>query len=125
MNMTIRQAIDRVDALKFNTYHQTDKIQWLSRLDWNILHGILELHDGTNTDFTGYDDNTDPNTQLLVPPPYDEVYIRWLEAQIDYHNGEYDKYNASITMYNTAFEAFANYYKRSHMPKPKGSRFLF
>ena len=106
--MTIQEAIDRVDALKFNTISDTDKVQWLSQLEWSILHGILELHEGDSVSFTGYDDTTDRNTRLLAPPPYDEVYIRWLEAQIDYHNGEFDKYNASITLYNTAFEAYAN-----------------
>lgn len=125
MNMTIKQAIDKIDALKFNTYPEIDKIQWLSQLDWSILHGIIGANNAGEHKFSGYNDNTDRNTQLLAPPPYDEVYIRWMEAQIDYHNGEYDRYNASITLYNTAYEAFANYYRRNNMPKSAGSRFLF
>lgn len=124
--MTIRDAITRIDALKFNTYSDIDKVEWLSRLDNSIKLQVIDAHEGgEDVVFTGYDDRTDMDTQLLVPSPFDEIYLRWMEAQIDYHNGEYDKFNASIIMYNTAFEAFANYYKRTHMPRSRGNRFIF
>ena len=124
--MTIRDAITRIDALKFNTYSDIDKVEWLSRLDNSIKLQVIDAHEGgEDVVFTGYDDSTDMDTHLLVPSPLDEIYLRWMEAQIDYHNGEYDKFNASIIMYNTAFEAYANYYKRTHMPRSRGNRFIF
>ena len=124
--MTIHEAIERTDSLKFNTYSQSDKVDWLSRLDWSIKRHILDTHEGgAGASFSGYGDNTDVETVLLVPPPYDEVYLRWLEAQIDYHNGEYDRYNAAIVMYNMAFETYEKYYKQNHRPIGKGKRFLF
>ena len=124
--MTIIEAINRLDALKFNTYSQTDKIEWLSRLDSMVKRMIIDTHEGyQNVSFNGYTAETPLETVLLVPAPYDEVYLRWMEAQIDYHNGEYDKYNNSIIMYNTAFESYAKYYKLHHMPISRGSRFIF
>ena len=124
--MKIIEAISQLDSLKQNTYSQNDKIQWLSRLDWMVKKHILDAHNGADGfTFTGYDESTDINTELLVPAPYDEVYLRWLEAQIDYANGEYGKYNNAITMFNTAFEAFAKYYTRNNMPVSHGRRFTF
>jgi hypothetical protein len=124
--MTIMEAIARLDALKFNTYTQADKIEWLSKLDSTIKKQIIDTHEGSGgISFNGYTEDTPVDTVLLVPAPFDEVYLRWMEAQIDYHNGEYDKFNASIIMYNTAYEAFANYYKREHMPISRGNRFIF
>ena len=124
--MTILEAINRVDNLKFNSYDNSEKVEWLSRLDSSIKSTIIDTHEGgEGIIFTGYNDRTDMNTVLLVPAPFDEVYLRWLEAQIDYHNGEFDKFNASIIMYNTAFDAYANYYKRNHMPRNRGVRFIF
>lgn len=124
--MTILEAINRVDNLKFNSYDNSEKVAWLSRLDNSIKSTIIDTHEGgEGIVFTGYDDRTDMDTVLLVPAPFDEVYLRWLEAQIDYHNGEFDKFNASIIMYNTAFDAYANYYKRNHMPRNRGVRFIF
>lgn len=124
--MTIFEAIARTDELKSNTYDQKIKVEWLSRLDWLIKHQIIDTHQGGEAvRFAGYGQDTDLHTELLVPEPYDEIYLRWLEAQIDYHNGEIDRYNVAITMYNAAYENYTNYYARTHKPLPKGSRFLF
>ena len=124
--MKIIEAITRLDALKFNTYTQSDKVDWLSRLDSMVKKQVIDTHEGAEAvTFTGYDDSTSLDTELLVPAPYDEVYLRWLEAQIDYHNGEYDKYNNVIIMFNTAFEAYQSYYNRMHKPVSHGRRFLF
>ena len=122
--MKIIEAINRIDSLKHNTYSESDKVAWLSRLDAMVKNHITDTHKGDEVTFTGYDDGTDLQTELLIPAPYDEVYLRWMEAQIDYHNGEYDKYNNAIDMFNTAFDGYKNYYNRTHMPKGKKFKFF-
>lgn len=124
--MTIQEAITRLDALIFNTYSNDDKVRWLSGLDTAIKQQIIDTHEGgQNVIFNGYTPSTPADTVLLVPAPYDEVYLRWMEAQIHYHNGEYDKYNAAIILYNTSFDAYANLYNKNHMPIRKVNRFIF
>ena len=122
--MKIIEAINRIDSLKHNTYTQSDKVAWLSRLDTMVKKHIIDTHEGDEVTFTGYDDSTDLQAELLVPAPYDEMYLRWLEAQIDYHNGEYDKYNNATDIFNTAYEGYQNYYNRTHMPKGKKFKFF-
>ena len=122
--MTILDAIHRVNVVKPNSYGDVEKVKWLSVLDGLIKSEIIDTHEGgENVTFDRYDDETDLTTVLLVPPPYAKVYIHWLEAQIDYANGEYDKYENSMEMYNTAYTAYENYYNRTHMPK--SNRFKF
>ena len=124
--MKIIEAINKADELKFNAFSQEQKVSWLSRLDHMVKTQIIDTHEGGEAvDFTGYDGDTDMHTILLIPAPFDEVYLRWMEAQIDYHNGEIDKYNISITMFNTEYEAFANWYNRKYMPVSQGRRFIF
>lgn len=124
--MKIIEAINSLDELKHNTYTQSNKVEWLSRLDGMVKKHIIDTHKGgENVEFNGYDDTTDVEKELLVPAPYDEVYLRWMEAQIDYHNGEYKKYNNSITMFNTAFNNYQAYYTRTVMPVSHGNRFVF
>lgn len=124
--MKINEAIKSLDSLKFNTYTQDDKVQWLSRLDNMVKQQIIDTHEGAESvSFNGYTADTPLDTVLLVPAPYDEVYLRWMEAQIDYHNGEYDKYNNAIIMFNTAFEAYQKHYNSAHKPVQRGRRFLF
>lgn len=118
--MTLMDAIYRIDNLKPNSYSQEEKIKWLSALDGTIKAEIIDTHEGgEGVVFNGYDENTVLTTAMLVPHPYDEIYIRWLETQIDYANGEYGKYNNSISMYNTAYAAYERYYNRTHLPVSK------
>ena len=122
--MKIIDAINTIDTLKHNTYTQTDKLAWLSTLDSMVKRQIIDTHEGADeVTFNGYDDSTDMDTELLVEAPFDEMYLRWLEAQIDYTNGEYGKYNNAILMYNTTFTAYKNHYNRTH--KPLGESFKF
>ena len=123
--MKIIEAIDQIDSLKHNTYSRRDKILWLSRLDSMVKRLIIDTHEGgEDVVFEGYTDTTDPETELLVPAPFDEIYLRWLEAQIDYANGEYGKYNNSILMYQASYDGYANYYNRNHMPKGKTIKYF-
>lgn len=116
--MKLIEAISKIDNLKHNTYTHEDKVAWLSRLDYMVKQEIMDTHeDNEGAGFIGYDTDSDVETELLVPPPYDEVYLRWLEAQIDYANGEYSKYNNSIAMFNASYQGYSNYYNRTHMPK--------
>ena len=115
--MTIAQAIARLDELKHNTYSQSQKVAWLSKVDGMVKRHIIDTHEGgEKVIFNGYDDDTDLQTQLLVPAPFDEVYLRWLEAQIDYHNGEYGKYNQAIQMFKAEYDGYWKWYNRNHMP---------
>ena len=123
--MKIIEAISRLDSQKHNTYSQSDKVEWLSRLDSMVKKHIIDTHEGADeVTFTGYDDTTDLQTELLIPEPFDEVYLRWMEAQIDYANGEYSKYNQSIQMYKAAYDSYANYYNRNHMPLGKSFKYF-
>ena len=114
--MKIIDAINRIDSLKHNTYTQEDKVEWLSRLDAMVKNHIIDTHEGEEVTFNGYDATTDLQTELLIPEPYAEVYLGWMEAQVDYYNGEYEKYNNAIDMFNTAYQGYKNYYNRTHMP---------
>lgn len=117
--MTVMGAINQLDAVKPNGYGQKEKIKWLSTLDGIIKTEIIDTHEGADkVSFKGYTDSS-LMAELIVQSPYDDIYIKWLEAQIDYANGEYGKYNNSISMYNAAYDAFNKYYNRTHMPIQK------
>ena len=123
--MTIMEALYRIDEVKPNSYSQAEKIKWLSSLDGTIKSEIIDTHEGgEKVVFNGYNENTPLDTPLLVPAPYDDIYLRWLEMQIDYANGEYGKYNNSMMVYNTAYTSYANYYNRTHMPIGKKFKFF-
>lgn len=143
--MTLMGAINHIDAIKPNAYSQTEKVKWLSTLDGLVFEQIWATHEDADiykdveveegeekplldfyekdkngvVCFKGYNSTTPLSTELLVKAPFDEIYIKWLEAQIDYTNGEFQKYNNSMTMFKDAYEGYEKQYNRTHMPISK------
>ena len=124
--MTIHDAIAEVDSLKSNMFSEKEKIRWISRLEARIYQEIICTHQRNEGEeeisFTGYGED-DGEKELLVGQPHDELYLRWLEAQIDYHNMEYDSFNNSNAVFDAVFSSFRNAYNQSHMPK--GTRKIY
>ncbi len=124
--MTIAEAITKVDALKPNTYPAEKKVEWLSSLDHRVKSQIIDTHEGQDPKyFYGYDSRTSHETELLVPAPYDEMYLHWLEAMIDYYNSDDDRYNNAIILFNNSYKGYKEHYTRNHMPTNQGNRFIF
>lgn len=113
--MKIKEAIAMVDELKANTYTSDNKIQWLSRLDSMAVEHVLRHYiDSKGVVFNGYNAETDMDTELIMPEPFAEAYIRYLSAQIDLHNADYDEYNNTIELFNASFQEYKNWYNRNH-----------
>lgn len=123
--MTIAQAIAKINALKPNSYSDEEKIGWLSELDKRINEEIINTHEGSEkVVFDGYTANTSHTTQLLVPAPHDDLYVYWMESKIDYWNGETNKFNNSISMFNATYSEYARHYNRTNMPKGRNLKFF-
>lgn len=123
--MKIIEAINAIDALKPNAFTQAEKIRWLSVLDGCLYQEIVLPHEGAQAQpFSGYDEVTPPETELLAQEPFGrELYLKYLEAQIDYYNGETARYNNSMTMYQAAYTVFARWYNRTHPPLSQKRKF--
>ena len=115
--MKIRDVLTQVNANLVNTYSQKEKIAWLSLLDQRVKIKIIDTHEGAeNVKFNGYDEDTDLDTELLVPAPFDEMYLRWMESQIHYRNQEEDRCNNATDAFDVLWAEFRNYYNQCHMP---------
>lgn len=126
--MTLGRAIEITDRLKPNRFTQEDKVRWISELDAQIWQDLISTHEQpapcTGEFDKGYPDDAELDTELLVKFPHDNIYLRWLECQIDLHNQEIAKYNNSRSMFNNAYIAYTDWYNRTHMPK-QASGFRF
>lgn len=115
--MTVIEAITRLNEMKPNGYGQEEKIGWLSELDGIIKSTVVDTHaGGEKVSFEGYDGSTPLDTVLIVSSPYDSLYLDWMSAKIDFANGEFARYNNSMTRYNDTFLSFTREYNRTHMP---------
>lgn len=116
-NMTIMEAISRVDALKPNTYSARQKMLWLSQLEALVCNQV-------SREFSGFTEDTEPETVLLMEAPFDGAYLYWLEAQIHYANEDIGMYNNAIALFTDAYRAFLADYHRNHGTAGTG-RFRF
>ena len=105
--MTALDAIRWVDGKKHNVYSQEDKLFWLSQVEAMAarLHGRCGLEQESV--------EMEPETVLSIPAPFDALYLRWLEAQIDYANQEYMKYNNAMALFTALWQEYANQVRRS------------
>ena len=117
--MPLGAAIDRVDRLRYNAFSREEKTQWLARLEWMLQRNILDTHEG-GLSFR----EPEEDAPLTAPEGFEGLYLSWLEAQIDLHSGELERYNASISLFNTEYAAFESWYNRTYPPKGAG-RFLW
>jgi hypothetical protein len=118
--MKLEDVLVQVNTLKPNTYDDDILIGWVSDLEWKMIDEIWKTHETTEDtpeyeDFNGYTED-DMSTELMVPDRYAEVYKLYLYAQIDFNNNETVRYQTSVAMFNSAFQTYANYYNRTHMP---------
>ena len=112
--MTINDALSRCDALFPGAGLNTEvKISWLSELDQTVKTEIFDTHVDAPA-FDGYTSDSAGDTTLLVPPPYDEMYIYYLQAKLAYVNGELAQYNNAMTMFNELWGKYSRKYNREH-----------
>ena len=116
--MTINEAIARVDDLRDNTVRTDIKISCLQMVDQQVYEEIIKTREGADAvTFPDYSDNNGEQV-LLVPPPYDMLYVYRLEAEICYKNQEIDRQANALTRYNELMDAFAKQYAREHRSLP-------
>ena len=122
--MKAMDIIERVDLLEPNDYSPEQKLHWLSTLDGKIFREILETHEGAETDtLPAY---VSGGEELIIGAPYGEdVYYYYLQAMIAAENSETQRYNKRMTLFNAAYQAWTDYYSRTHRPKRALTHFLF
>lgn len=141
--MYVKDAIDQVDALEPNQYSKQEKTEWLHQLDGRIAADIILNYEHDSVDGNKFDINTwwqngsypqelhfyvdymkfgsrstaDHDGYLLAAPaPFDRMYVLWLKAQIQFSNAEYGRYNNTISVFESEFSAYRNWYNRNHTP---------
>ncbi|MCH5325529.1 MAG: hypothetical protein J1E39_10005 [Eubacterium sp.] len=116
--MTIKQAIDIVDAIKPNQYSRTVKAQWARNIERRVHNEIYLNHEHEDIEFTLPTEEDGEEYALFAPAPYDELYLLYLAAQIDSANAEYGRYNNTVRQFDSVYRDFEKFWQSGHMPCP-------
>ena len=108
---TLQQALTRIDAICPNAWDETAKLLWLNECESMIQTRIL----GTVPEqCITYDADTDRSTKLLVPAPFDRLYVYYVIAMCDYAAHETAHYTDSMMLFNAALDEYAKWYQRTN-----------
>lgn len=111
--MTATVLFERLRKLKPVPAEIDDTIllDWLNQLEGQILHEIFLL---ALSEITPY--AATPTEALAAPYPYDGIYLLWMEAQVDFANGEYERYTNTMQRYNVAWNDLARHIAKCIRP---------
>lgn len=121
--MTVRESIRQADELKPNAFSDETKLKWISDLEGRLALNTF-LMAGAELRYFQYSFPGDLDVELLVQPPHDGIYTAYLAAKIDEANGEYEKYQNSMTAYNGLYGDFLRWFARTYEPA-QGYRYCF
>ena len=109
--MKIGEAISYTRSLSGNAVDDNTLCRWLSELDGRLM---LDFYKGS--EWMSYSLPQDEDHELLVPFPWDELYVHYLEAMVYYSNGEFERYRNSYEMYNKKELDYRQWYARNQLP---------
>lgn len=109
--MKIKEAIAFARKLSGNSIDDDTLCRWLSELDGRLM---LDFYKGS--EWMSYSVPQDEDHYLLVPFPWDEMYVHYLEAMVYYSNGEFERYRNSYEMYNKKELDYRQWYARNQLP---------
>jgi hypothetical protein len=113
--MTLREAISRADRVRPNAFTNNEKTAWISALEGRVAANVF-LWPPVELFYTRYTWKDNRNIELLVKPPHDDIYFYWLQAKIDEHNGEYDKQQNSMQIFNAHYSDFVRWFAGMYNP---------
>ena len=105
---TLQQALTRIDTICPNAWDDAAKLLWLNECESMIQTRIL----GTAPEACiTYDADTARSTVLLVPAPFDRLYVYYVIAMCDYAAHETAHYADSMMLFNAALDEYAKWYQ--------------
>lgn len=123
--MKIQDVLSRTDEMKDNMMLEATKISFINELEGMVHAQIIMKHEHTPEQEVcpEYNDDTDRDTELLVPTRFGMMYVYYLMSKIDMMNQEEDKeYNNRIRFENL-WDDYSDEYRRNHMPIGAGTHY--
>ena len=127
--MTLREAIDRFDLTYPNPLEIGVKRRILSEFDGRLYSELLIHYEGAPQVFSGYGEDTPPDTPLLVEYPFEDLYLKLLCAENDAVCGDIARYkeaealaccNDVAAAFNAAYNDYAAFINRTRRRKKNG-----
>ena len=112
--MNLIKVLDMANKVRPNAAHDDIKVQLL----FQQLEGDVAEMLGVDPPEYEYDPSNPVDIELLMPFPYDDIYLWFLCSQIDIMNEETALYADDAAMFNSAWARAKAWYRRK-TPTPR------
>lgn len=106
--MRLAECIESVNREKPNGFETEDLNRYLNEVE-AIVQEYIDIR---KEDRCKYDWKEDGHKMLVVPAPYDVLYLSFLKAKIDYANEEYESYSNNQAQFEEDFAEWKKYVVR-------------
>lgn len=119
--MTTAELIAMVDEVRPNQISKQSKVMWLNEIEHRVFDEVVCRGIDACPDFQYrvFEYDTDDDRELTVPDMYGDVYRAYLYSKIDLTLGEIDRYNNDAALFQAAWQDYASWYRRNHMPRER------
>ena len=111
--MNLKQIIDMVDDIKPNAFSAETKTGWINECEGLVQTEVFLL---APEEVIAYSYEADKNKEMLVGGPHNKIYWTYLTALIDFANGEYNKYQNTMQLFNNYFGEYMRWYALHYRP---------
>lgn len=116
--MKLHKVLRLADELKPNALSNELKVQYINEVEGLVQTEVMLL----DADYIiKYDEVKDYDTELLVKPPHDKLYISYLIAMIDFANGEYNRYANTIAAFQSYYKEYNHWFWERYHPADGGA----
>jgi hypothetical protein len=111
--MTIRNAVEAIDADFPNQFSDERKTGWVSQVEHQIISEIMLLNPA---DYENYHWAYDADRELVLPEPYAQLYTLYLAAQMHLAYHEADNYQNTMQLFNAVWDECSRWYADTYRP---------
>lgn len=113
--MTIQEIILAVDQNNPNAFDMKTKVQWIAALDGKIALDVMLMNPAEAQQFR-YRMPEALKMEPVVPFPHDDLYELWLNVKIHAAQGETERYQNALVLYNAAYKNYVRWFAHTYAP---------
>lgn len=117
--MTVNELIARFNDERQNTETPDNLIARIRQLEEVVLEDVILTHENKIEEPEHYFDDWGVTSQLLIPVPYIDAYINYLDMYVQLKLNQLGRYNNASALFNNAYIAYQQWYNRTHKPLSK------
>lgn len=107
--MTVTEAIAKVKDRKPNAYSDESLNDWLNECEAMVQRELLLT---VPEEIVQYEWPKDRDVELILPKPYDALYVTYITMMIQYVQEENLAYNNTLAMFNSQYQSAQGYFNK-------------